>query len=84
MHLDQETQAFLSQDLWNKIIKLLNVILEIEDSELELEKDFNLDWADGKGVITCIKENTVDIFIKMIQDFKIKDQKFRAWHHSSQ
>ena len=82
MHLGQETQAFLPQDLWNKVTKLLNVTLEIEDIELKLEQDFNLDWSDGKGVIMCIKENTVDIFIKTIQDFKIKGQKFRAYAKS--
>ena len=84
MHLGQETQASLPQDIWKKVKNLLNVTLENEDSEIELGKDFDLDWVDGRGVITCIKENTVDIFIKMIQDFKIKGQKFRAWRHSSQ
>ena len=84
MHLGQEIQDSLSLDLWKKVKNLLNVTLENEDSELELGKDFDLDWVDGRGVITCIKENTVDIFIKMIQDFKIKGQKFRGWRHSSQ
>ena len=84
VHLGQDTQAHLSQDLWKKVKNQLNVTLDNEDSELELGKDFNLDWVDGKGVITCIQENTVGIFIKMIQDFKIKDQQFKAWSHSSQ
>ena len=84
VYLGQETQDSLSQDLWNKVKNLLNVTLDNEDSELELGKDFDLNWSDGRGVITCINENTVDIFIKMIQDFKIKGQKFRAWRHSSQ
>ena len=84
MHLGQETQAFLPQDLWKKVKNQLNVTLDNEDSELELGKDFNLDWVDGKGVITCIQENTVGIFIDIIQDFKIKGQKFRAWSHSLQ
>jgi hypothetical protein len=79
VHLGQETQAFLFQDLWNKVTKLLNLTLQIEDIELRLDQDFNLDWSGGKGVIKCIKENTLDIFIKMIQDFKIKGQKFRAY-----
>ena len=82
MHLGQETQAFLPQDLWKKVKNQLNVTLDNEDSELELGKDFNLDWVDGKGVITCIKENTVDIFIEIIQDFKIKGQTFRAYAKS--
>ena len=81
MHLGQEIQDSLSLDLWKKVKNLLNVTLENEDSELELGKDLNLDWVDGRVVITCIKENTVEIFIKMIQDFKIKSQKFRAWRH---
>ena len=84
MHIGQETQTFLPQDIWKKVTKQLNLTLENEDSELELGKDFNLDWVDGRGVITCIKENTVEIFIKMIQDFKIKGQNFRAWRHLSQ
>ena len=84
MHLGQETQASLPQDLWKKVKNQLNFTLDNEDIELELGKDFNLDWVDGRGVITCIKENTVEIFIKMIQDFKIKGQKFRGWRHSSQ
>ena len=84
VHLGQETRAPLPQELWNKVTKLLNLTLENNDSELESGKDFNLDWLDGRGVITCIKENTVDIFIEMIHDFKIKGQKFKAWHHSSQ
>ena len=84
VHLGQETQDSLSQDLWKKVKKQLNFTLDNEDIDLELGKDFDLDWVDGRGVITCIKENTVDIFIKMIQDFKIKGQKFRAWRHSSQ
>ena len=79
VHLGQETQDSLSQDLWKKVKNLLNVTLENEDSELESGKDFDLDWVDGRGVITCIKENTVDIFIEIIQDIKIKGQKFRAW-----
>ena len=58
--------------------------LDNEDIESELGKDFNLNWVDGRGVITCIKENTVEMFIDMIQDFTIKGQKFKAWHHSSQ
>ena len=84
MHLGQETQDSLSQDLWRKVTNQLIFTLDNEDIELELGKDFDLDWVDGRGVITCIKENTVDIFIKMIQDFKIKGQNFRAWRHSSQ
>ena len=84
VHLGQETQDSLSQDLWKKVTNQLNFTLDNEDIELELGKDFDLDWVDGRGVITCIKENTMDIFIKMIQDFKIKSQKFRAWRHSSQ
>ena len=84
VHLGQETRAPLTQDLWNKVTKRLTSTLEIEDIVLELEKDFNLDWSDDKGIITCIKEDTMDIFIEMIQDFKIKGQKFRAWRHSSQ
>ena len=83
MHLGQETQAPLPQDLWKKVTNQLNFTLENDDIEFESEKDFNLDWADGRGVITCINENTVDIFIKIIQDFKIKGQKFRAWHYST-
>ena len=82
VHLGQETRAPLTQDLWNKVTKLLKSTLEIEDIVLELEIDFNLDWSDGKGVIRCIKENTVDIFIKLIQDFKVKGQKFRAYAKS--
>ena len=84
VHLGQETQYSLSQDLWKKVKNQLIFTLDNEDIELELGKDFDLDWVDGRGVITCIKENTMDIFIKMIQDFKIKSQKFRAWRHSSQ
>ena len=84
VHLGQDTQEPLPKDLWKKVTKHVNFTLEIEDIELKLGHDFNLDWSDGKGVITCIKQNTVDIFIKMIQDFKIKSQKFRAWRHSSQ
>ena len=84
VHLGQETQDSLPQDLWKKVTNQLNFTLDNEDIELELGKDFDLDWVDGRGVITCIKENTMDIFIKMIQDFKIKSQKFRAWRHSSQ
>ena len=84
MHLGQETRVPLTEDLWNKVTKLLKVKLELEE-ELESEKDFKLDWVDGRGVITCIKENTVDIFIEMIKEnINIKGQKFRAWHHSSQ
>ena len=79
MHIGQETQTFLPQDIWTKVTKQLNLTLENEDSELELGKDFNLDWVDGKGVITCIKENTMKIFIEIIQDFKIKGQTFRAY-----
>ena len=60
----------------------MNVTLDNEDSELELGKDFNLDWVDGKGVITCIKETTVEFFVKIIQDFKIKGQTFRAYANS--
>ena len=82
VHPGQKTRAPLPHDLWKKITKLLIVKLEIEE-ELELEKDFDLDWVDGRGVIRCIKENTVDIFIRIIQDFKIKDQKFRAWRYST-
>ena len=84
VYLGQETQAPLPQDLWKKVTNQLNFTLENDDIEFESEKDFNLHWADGRGVITCINENTVDIFIKMIQDFKIKGQKFKAWRHSSQ
>ena len=84
VHLGQEIRAPLPQDLWKKVKNQLNVTLNNEDSELELGKDFNLDWVDGRGVITCVKKNTVDIFIEMIQDFKIKGQKFRAWSHSLQ
>ena len=84
VHLGQETQDSLSQDLWKKVTNQLNFTLDNEDIELELGKDFDLDWVDGRGVITCIKENTMDIFIKRIQDFKIKSQKFRAWRQSSQ
>ena len=84
VHLGQETQAPLPQDLWKKVTNQLNFTLENDDIQFKLEKDFNLHWADGRGVITCINDNTVDIFIKMIQDFKIKGQKFRAWRHSSQ
>ena len=58
------------------------VTLDNEDSELELGKDFNLDWVDGKGVITCIKETTIKCFIEIIQDFKIKGQTFRAYAKS--
>ena len=82
MHLGQETQAFLPQDLWKKVTKLLIVTLDNEDSELEMGKDFNLNWVDGKGVITCIKETTVEFFIEIIQDFKIKGQTFRAYAKS--
>jgi hypothetical protein len=81
VHLGQEIRAPLPQDLWKKVTNQLNFTLDNEDSELELGKDFDLDWVDGKGVITCIQENKVGIFIKIIHDFKIKDQKFRAWHH---
>jgi hypothetical protein len=79
VHLGQETQAPLPQVIWNKVTKLLKVTLENDESELELGKDFNLDWVDGRGVIICVKENIVDIFIEMVQDFKIKGQKFKAW-----
>ena len=80
VHLGQETKAPLPQDLWNKVTNLLKLTLNNEDSEFVSEKDFNFDWVDGKGVITCINESIVEIFIEMIQDFKIKGQKFRAWH----
>ena len=83
MHLGQETRVPLTQVIWNKVTKLLKVTLENDESELELGKDFNLDWEDGRGVITCIKENTVDSFIKMIQDFKIKGLTFRGWRPST-
>ena len=83
MHLGQETQDLLSQDLWKKVTNQLNFTLDNEDIELELGKDFDLDWVDGRGVIKCINENTVDIFIKMIQDFKIKGLTFRGWRPST-
>ena len=60
----------------------MNLTLENEDSELELGKDFNFDWVEGKGLITRIKENTVGIFIEIIQDFKIKGKTFRAYAKS--
>ena len=82
VHLGQETQYSLSQDLWKKVKNLLNVTLDNEDSELELGKDFHLDWVDGKGLITCINKNTVGIFIEIIQDFKIKGQTFGAYAKS--
>ena len=82
VHLGQKTQAFLPEDLWKKVKNQLNVTLDNEDSELELGKDFNLDWVDGKGVITCIKETTVEFFIEIIQDFKIKGQTFGAYAKS--
>ena len=82
VHQGQETRTPIEEETWQQVFRAFNLKLQLAVMSSNWNTSFWIEgshWKEGRAIIACNNEKTVNTFIEMISEIEINGVKFRAW-----
>ena len=78
VHLGQEDREFIPEDLFNKLVDVVEERV-IEDRDAPKLKCSFTRWTGGKGLLGCQDEMTAKYLSNTISEIRVAGRSFKAW-----